>query len=74
MKIIFPPSRSTVEAVRRILCDVLRSLFEGQDQGAEVADLWLNNPRRPLEASGTSGMKAGVAGRTSWPVNPPVDC
>jgi len=22
------------------------------------ADLWLNNPRRPLEASGTSGMKA----------------
>ena len=21
-------------------------------------DVWLNNPRRPLEASGTSGMKA----------------
>jgi glycogen phosphorylase len=26
------------------------------------ADVWLNTPRRPLEASGTSGMKAGVNG------------
>ena len=25
-------------------------------------DIWLNNPRRPLEASGTSGMKAGCNG------------
>jgi starch phosphorylase len=25
-------------------------------------DVWLNNPRRPLEASGTSGMKAGCGG------------
>jgi starch phosphorylase len=25
-------------------------------------DVWLNTPRRPLEASGTSGMKAAVAG------------
>ena len=25
-------------------------------------DLWLNNPRKPLEASGTSGMKASVNG------------
>jgi len=25
-------------------------------------DVWLNNPRRPLEASGTSGMKAGLHG------------
>jgi len=25
-------------------------------------DLWLNNPRRPMEASGTSGMKAAVNG------------
>ena len=25
-------------------------------------DLWLNNPRRPLEASGTSGMKAALNG------------
>jgi starch phosphorylase len=26
------------------------------------ADVWLNNPRRPLEASGTSGMKVGIHG------------
>lgn len=26
------------------------------------ADLWLNNPRKPMEASGTSGMKAAVNG------------
>lgn len=26
------------------------------------ADIWLNNPIRPLEASGTSGMKAGMNG------------
>ena len=25
-------------------------------------DVWLNNPRRPEEASGTSGMKAGLNG------------
>ena len=26
------------------------------------SDVWLNTPRRPLEASGTSGMKAGMNG------------
>lgn len=26
------------------------------------ADIWLNNPRRPLEACGTSGMKAAING------------
>lgn len=26
------------------------------------ADLWLNNPRKPMEASGTSGMKAALNG------------
>ncbi len=26
------------------------------------SDIWLNTPRRPLEASGTSGMKAGMNG------------
>jgi len=28
----------------------------------EGADVWLNTPRRPLEACGTSGMKASVNG------------
>ena len=28
-------------------------------------DLWLNTPRRPQEASGTSGMKAAITGSHS---------
>jgi starch phosphorylase len=35
--------------------NVARYLVQG-------ADVWLNNPRRPLEASGTSGMKAAING------------
>ena len=35
--------------------NVARYLVQG-------VDVWLNNPRRPLEASGTSGMKAPVNG------------
>ncbi|MCS7046892.1 MAG: alpha-glucan family phosphorylase, partial [Gemmataceae bacterium] len=35
--------------------NVARYLVQG-------VDLWLNNPRRPLEASGTSGMKVSVNG------------
>ena len=31
-------------------------------QMASGCDVWLNNPRRPLEASGTSGQKAGCHG------------
>jgi starch phosphorylase len=34
---------------------VARRLVQG-------ADVWLNNPQRPMEASGTSGMKAGSNG------------
>ncbi len=34
---------------------VARKLVQG-------VDVWLNNPRRPLEASGTSGMKVGFNG------------
>ncbi len=35
--------------------DVARFLVRG-------VDVWLNNPRRPMEASGTSGMKAAANG------------
>jgi len=35
--------------------DIARVLVRG-------VDLWLNNPRRPMEASGTSGMKAAMNG------------
>ena len=32
------------------------------------SDVWLNNPRRPLEASGTSGMKAAMNGVLNFSV------
>ena len=32
------------------------------------ADVWLNTPQAPLEASGTSGMKAALNGVPSWSV------
>jgi len=35
--------------------NIARNLVQG-------VDVWLNNPRRPMEASGTSGMKAAVNG------------
>jgi starch phosphorylase len=35
--------------------DIARVLVRG-------VDVWLNNPRRPMEASGTSGMKAAING------------
>lgn len=50
------------EAVRRRIIfledydiDIARVLVRG-------VDVWLNNPRRPMEASGTSGMKAAANG------------
>lgn len=33
------------------------------------SDVWLNNPKRPLEACGTSGMKAGMNGVLNLSVN-----
>jgi starch phosphorylase len=45
------------------------SVFIVEDYDMRIArflvggvDIWLNNPRRPMEASGTSGMKAAVNG------------
>ncbi len=43
----------------------------GMELGALITsgcDLWLNNPHRPLEASGTSGMKAALNGVPSFSV------
>src|SRR6185503_7257937 len=31
-------------------------------------DVWQNTPRRPLEASGTSGQKAGLNGKNGWAI------
>jgi starch phosphorylase len=41
--------------------DLAKSLVAG-------CDLWLNNPRRPLEACGTSGMKAAMNGVLNFSV------
>ncbi|HEX6709711.1 MAG TPA: alpha-glucan family phosphorylase, partial [Rubrobacter sp.] len=41
--------------------DVARRLVQG-------VDVWLNNPRRPLEASGTSGQKASLNGAPNFSV------
>jgi alpha-glucan phosphorylase-like protein len=57
---IFQRSRSPVLRGRVYILEdydmhVARFLVQG-------VDVWLNNPRRPLEASGTSGMKAAQNG------------
>lgn len=57
---IFGKSRSGRFAGRIVVLEdydirIARYLVQG-------VDVWLNNPRRPLEASGTSGMKAAING------------
>jgi starch phosphorylase len=57
---IFTRSRSSKFATRVFVVEdydirIARYLVQG-------VDIWLNNPRRPLEASGTSGMKAAMNG------------
>ena len=41
--------------------NVARQLVQG-------VDVWLNNPRRPLEASGTSGQKAAINGALNFSI------
>ena len=62
------------EIIRQIIhfaaqYDVRRRIVFLEDYDIDVArvlvrgvDVWLNNPRRPMEASGTSGMKAAING------------
>ena len=50
-----PPLRDRIVFLEDYDMHVARYLVQG-------ADVWLNVPRRPLEASGTSGMKAAVNG------------
>jgi glycogen phosphorylase len=49
------PFRGRVVFIEDYDINVARYLVQG-------ADVWLNNPRRPLEACGTSGMKAAANG------------
>ena len=50
-----PRFRSHMVFIENYDINVARYLVQG-------ADVWLNNPRRPLEACGTSGMKAAANG------------
>lgn len=50
-----PAFRGRVAVIEDYDMDVARHLVQG-------VDLWLNNPRRPLEASGTSGQKVPING------------
>lgn len=64
----------SVHAAKQALGDALRVAYVPNyemDLGALItsgADVWLNNPVRPLEASGTSGMKAALNGVPSLSV------
>ena len=69
-----PKDNEGKEMIKRLITFVRkpeirqRMVFvEGYDMGlarvlVQGADVWLNTPRRPLEACGTSGMKAAVNG------------
>jgi starch phosphorylase len=50
-----PEFRRRIVFIEDYDMNVARSLVQG-------VDVWLNNPRRPLEASGTSGMKVAANG------------
>jgi glycogen phosphorylase len=57
-----------IEVARKLSNDMLRIVYlenYGWDLGALLTagvDVWVNTPRRPYEASGTSGMKAALNG------------
>src|SRR4029079_14935262 len=69
-----PPARRGQQVIQRIFTlsrtEPLRGrIFILEDYDMRIArfmvggvDIWLNNPRRPMEASGTSGMKASMNG------------
>ncbi|MCK5883054.1 MAG: alpha-glucan family phosphorylase [Bacteriovoracaceae bacterium] len=69
-----PADQLGKEIIKRIadlakLPELYRSVVFLEDYDLDMArylvqgvDVWLNNPRRPMEASGTSGMKAAMNG------------
>jgi starch phosphorylase len=69
-----PKDETGKQNIQKVYRRAIDSMFAGRiafvdDYDLHVAhflvqgcDVWLNNPRKPLEASGTSGMKASVNG------------
>src|SRR5262245_50710078 len=73
------PADQTGKAVIALLIETIRQwpesivYLENYDMGlarilTRGCDVWLNTPRRPLEASGTSGMKAAMNGTLNFSV------
>ena len=56
-----PQFRGRIVILENYDMNVARQLVQG-------VDVWMNNPRRPLEASGTSGMKASFNGAPNFSV------
>ncbi|UFA51055.1 alpha-glucan family phosphorylase [Deinococcus radiophilus] len=56
-----PEFRGKIVILENYDMHVARRLVQG-------VDVWMNNPRRPLEASGTSGMKASFNGSPNFSV------
>ncbi len=59
--------RAIINFARKSRCDGAWSFVENYDINVarylvQGVDVWLNTPRRPYEASGTSGMKAAANG------------
>lgn len=69
------PAKEFITTLYRASEDFARRLVILEDYDMDLArrlvqgvDLWLNNPRRPLEASGTSGQKASLNGAPNFSV------
>ncbi|PYE55846.1 alpha-glucan family phosphorylase [Deinococcus yavapaiensis] len=56
-----PEFKGKIVVLENYDMNVARHLVQG-------VDIWLNNPRRPLEASGTSGMKASLNGALNFSI------
>ena len=70
------PGKEFIQTLYQVSEEVLAGhLFFLEDYDMNIArylvrgvDVWLNNPRRPLEASGTSGQKASLNGAPNFSV------
>lgn len=71
------PGKAFIQAIYQMSRqpDYVGKIVFVEDYDANIArrlvsgvDVWLNNPRRPLEASGTSGQKAGLNGVPNFSV------
>ena len=63
---IFAAREQLGDAVKVVYVENYEMAFAGRMVAG--VDLWLNNPMKPLEASGTSGMKAALNGVPSFSV------